>query len=268
MRGPHKWRLKSGMRIHYIRHGKYILTAVIAVVAVMAIYTLGSLSRQYGEAVNAVAPKLPIYCTDDDTMRVGLTINCAWGAEDIPEILDILDRAEIQATFFVLGVWAEKNPEMLKQIYERGHEIGNHSYSHKLPSKSTAKQLGEEIDKCNDAVESILGIRPNLYRAPSGDHTDTLLDLVESKGMYAIKWSVDSIDWRDDMTASDIISRVTGRTTSGSILLFHNDTKHTVSVLPEIISHLQGEGYRFVKISELIYKDHYRIDNQGMQCGQ
>ena len=83
--------------------------------------------------------------------------------------------------------------------------------------------------------------------------------------MYNIKWSVDSIDWKDTMTYDNILNRVIGRTQSGSILLFHNDTKHTAKVLPEIISSLQKQDYKFVKVSELIYMTDYYIDNTGMQ---
>ena len=94
------------------------------------------------------------------------------------------------------------------------------------------------------------------------------MTLTQRKGLYTIKWTVDSIDWKDSMTAQNIIDRVTGRTRSGSILLFHNDTKHTKDVLPVIIKHLKNEGYDFVKVSELIYKTDYYIDHQGIQRGK
>ncbi len=114
-------------------------------------------------------------------------------------------------------------------------------------------------------MEAVLGIRPELYRAPSGDITDTVMELAENRGMYNIKWSVDSIDWRKDMTKENILNRVLGRTESGSILLFHNDTQYTKDILPEIIDRLQKEDYKFVKVSSLIYKTDFYIDNTGKQ---
>lgn len=91
------------------------------------------------------------------------------------------------------------------------------------------------------------------------------MELAENRGMYNIKWSVDSIDWRKDMTKENILNRVLGRTESGSILLFHNDTQYTKDILPEIIDRLQKEDYKFVKVSSLIYKTDFYIDNAGKQ---
>jgi len=254
------------MRITYIRHAKrkfVVLSLLILIVVIMGMLHISDSVAQ--NVLNLSSAKLPIYCTDNENREIALTINCAWGADDIEEILDTLDFYKVKASFFVLGTWAEKNPKELKMIYDRGHEIGNHSYSHKLPSKSSKTRLAEEIDKCNDAVEKVIGIKPQLYRAPSGDITETVLELTDERGMYNIKWSVDSIDWRDDMTYDNIKNRVIGRTKSGSILLFHNDTKHTAKVLPEIIDTLLKQDYKFVKVSELIYKDDFYIDSNGIQ---
>ena len=254
------------MKITYIKHIRikiFILSLLILLACIMGIYGISDTIAQ--SVSKSSSSKLPIYCTDNDSREIALTINCAWGAEDIYEILETLDKYDVKATFFVLGTWAEANPKELLAIYEHGHEIGNHSYSHKLPSKSTEKQLADEIDKCNDIVEQIIGHRPVLYRAPSGDITETVIDLTEARGMFNIKWSVDSIDWRKDMTYDNILNRVLGRTESGSILLFHNDTQHTAKVLPEIISSLQKQDYKFVKVSELIYTSDFYIDSTGKQ---
>lgn len=224
-----------------------------------------------GEKIGAVltsasADKIPVYAVDNDgSGDISLTINCAWGAEDIPEILNILDKYNVKCTFFVLGVWAEQNPEAMKMIADKGHEIGNHSYSHKLPSKSSNTQIKEEIVKCNEAVAAQTGVNPLLYRAPSGDYNNSAVELAEAQGMTTVQWSVDSLDWMDDKSAEDIISRVTGKTTSGSILLFHNDTQYTVKVLPQIIEHLQNEKYTFVTVSDLLLPEGSYVDKQGVQ---
>lgn len=208
---------------------------------------------------------LPIYGTDDDTMRVSLTINCAWGAQDIPDILAILERYHVRATFFVVGTWAEKYPETVQSIYNAGHEIGNHSYSHRLPSQSTIAQLQTEIERCNDVIEEITGEKPILYRAPSGDYTKEVVELANQLGMAAIKWTADSVDWKKDVSKQELINRILNRASSGGILLFHNDTQHTVSALPEILEQLINRGFQFVPVSELIYQDNYEINAQGIQ---
>lgn len=256
------------MKVTYIRHGKIKLIIFAVLLALLAGFALHGAGRSAAQNVSkAASAKLPIYCTDNENREIALTINCAWDAADIGDILDTLDQYGVKASFFVVGTWAEQYPEELKMIYERGHEIGNHSYSHKLPSKSTETQLAEEIDQCNAVVEKIIGIKPELYRAPSGDITDTVLELAEKRGMYNIKWSVDSIDWRKDMTKENILNRVLGRTVSGSILLFHNGTQYTKDILPVVIERLQKQDYHFVTVSSLIYKSDYYIDSTGKQCG-
>ena len=240
-----------------------MIPVVILVLTGILIYVAGSAAEDIGAALETNT--LPIYGTDEQNMRIALTINCAWGADDIPGILSTLEEHNVRATFFLLGVWAEKNPEMVKLIYEKGHEIGNHSYSHKLPSKSTAAQMEEEIDRCNEAISSIIGVKPTFYRAPSGDYNDKVLELAHDRGMTSIQWSVDSLDWMDDKSARDIVNRVTGKARPGSIILFHNDTKHTAEVLPEIITHLQNENYEFVSVGDLLIKGDWYIDSNGIQ---
>ena len=246
-----------------VRVKRFLIPVMILVLAGILVYAAESAVGDIGAAMETNT--LPIYGTDEENMRISLTINCAWGAEDIPEILSTLEEYQVHATFFVLGIWAEKYPEAVKLIYEKGHEIGNHSYSHKLPSKSTPAQMAAEIDRCNEAVSDVLGIKPAFYRAPSGDYNDKVLELAHDRGMISVQWSVDSLDWMSDKSAQDIINRVTGKTQPGSILLFHNDTKHTAEVLPEIIFHLQQEGYTFVPVGELLIKDNWYIDSNGIQ---
>ena len=243
----------------------FIIPVMGILLAGILFYAVFSAASRVQEAAASVR-KLPIYSVDNDNSKqIALTVNCAWGAEDIPQILDIFDQYNIKCTFFVLGVWAEQNPEALKQMTARGHEIANHSYSHKLPSKSSAAQIEEEIVKCNEAVSKIIGTTPTFYRAPSGDYNDTALTLAEKQGMTSIQWSVDSLDWMKDKSQSDIVNRVTGNVFSGSIILFHNDTNYTVAALPEIIQHLQSEGYRFVTVGDLLLQGDTVIDNNGVQ---
>ncbi len=243
----------------------FLIPVIFVLLAGILFYAIFSAAGQLQETA-ASGKALPIYSVDNDNnKKIALTINCAWGAEDIPEILDILDRHSIKCTFFVLGVWAEKNPEALKQMAAAGHEIANHSYSHKLPSKSSDDQIWEEIEKCNQAISKITGTKPMFYRAPSGDYNDTALRMAEEQGMVSIQWSVDSLDWMKNKSKADIINRVTGNISSGSIVLFHNDTDYTVQALPEIIGHLQEEGYQFVTVGDLLLKGSWYVDHNGVQ---
>lgn len=211
--------------------------------------------------------KLPIYRVKlpANDMRIAITFDCAWGAQDIPELLNILETYDAEATFFVLGTWAEKNPEIMAAIVEAGHEVANHSYAHKTPTKLDKEGLTEEIVKCNEAIYAATGVNATLYRAPSGDYNDLVVKTAEELGFSMIQWDVDSIDWKKEMSKEAIYERVVKRTTAGSILLFHNDTQHTVAVLPDILQTLTEKGYESVTVSQLIYKDGYKIDATGEQ---
>lgn len=255
------------MNIYIIPRGKRKLTVLVLMIALVLFgcgFMIG-MGRDSAQTDLSAGRILPIYGTDDEDMRVSLTINCAWGAQDIPDFLEVLKKYNVRATFFVVGTWAEKNPEMVKKIYDAGHEIGNHSYSHRLPSQSTVEQLEQEIQRCNEIVKEITGEKPTLYRAPSGDYTEDVIRLANRLGMASIKWTADSVDWKKDVSKQELINRILNKSQSGGILLFHNDTQHTLSALPEILEQLLTRGFRFVPVSELIYQDNYEINAQGIQ---
>ena len=133
-------------------------------------------------------------------------------------------------------------------------------------TRLSAEQMKNELDCCNTKIEKITGVRPTLLRPPYGDYNDTVISAAEEMNMFAIQWSVDSLDWKDSATADSIFKRVTSKVTNGSIVLFHNDAEHTPEALPAILKELKAQGYEFVFISDLILKENYTIDHSGMQC--
>lgn len=133
-------------------------------------------------------------------------------------------------------------------------------------TKLSAGQISSEISCCNEKIQKITGVCPSLLRPPYGDYNNCVVETVESMKMYTIQWSVDSLDWKDNATPDSIYRRVTSKVTNGSIVLFHNDAKHTPEALPRILKDLKEQGYEFVFISDLIYKENYTIDHAGMQC--
>ena len=122
----------------------------------------------------------------------------------------------------------------------------------------------EQINECNNKIKKITGVSPILFRPPYGDYNNSLVEAVKSSNMYCIQWDVDSLDWKNP-APKDMIARVTSKVKPGSIVLFHNGAKNTPEALPKIIETLQSQGYQIVPVSQLIYKDGYKIDNAGMQ---
>lgn len=252
------------MNIVYIKFRKIprniILTFIIICVLFIAVgYT--------ATAVDVFNPArhLPIYSVETAQNTVSITFDCAWGAGDIPAILETLRKENIKASFFMVGLWAEKFPDAVKAIANDGHDIANHGYSHLRMSTIGKERCIDEINRCNQKLEEISGKKVVLFRPPYGDYNNTVVDTSNELGVFPIQWNVDSLDWKKEMSKEAIMDRILKRTKPGSIILFHNDTQYTSELLPQIISGLKEKGMQFAPVSELIMKDNYYIDDQGRQ---
>ncbi len=244
---------------------KTIITCVSAFVALAILVPLTVYSGSYAVYVGKTTRKLPIYNVDREDNLVALSFDASWGCESTEKILAILKDYNVKANFFVVSLWAEKYPELLKKISDSGvFEIGLHSATHPHMSKLGKSQMREEISSNMATVERIIGIKPTLFRAPFGEYSDSVIETASELGLYTIQWDVDSLDWKG-ISASEIANRVIGRAKSGSIVLMHNDGKHTAEALPLIIEGLVNKGLKFVTISDLIYHDEFTIDHTGKQ---
>ncbi len=210
---------------------------------------------------------IPIYSVKREDNAISITFDCAWGADDIENIVSVLNKHNCKATFFVLGTWAESYPDAVKMLYENGHEIANHSYNHDYYTKLTPEEMQSDIKRCNEIIKAITNEAPKLFRAPSGDYNNSVIKTVWDANMEYIQWSVDSLDWKG-LNCDEMLERIIPKTKSGDILLFHNGTAHTSESLDKILTELKGKGFSFLKVSDLIYKDNYTIDHTGRQIKQ
>lgn len=225
----------------------------------------------YPAAVGAYAAQrqLPIYCVETDQKVLSLTFDAAWGNEDTQQLIDILGKYQIKATFFVVGDWVKKYPESVLALHEAGHEVMSHSNTHAHFNALSTDEIIADLNASNDKIEAVTGVRPVLFRPPYGEYDDHVIAAVRSLGMEPIQWDVDSLDWKE-IPASEITQRVVSRVQSGSIVLFHNAALHTPEALPAIIEALLQEGYQFVPVSQLIIPgtcgEDYQMDHTGKQC--
>ena len=218
--------------------------------------------------------KLPIYCVDLskktnlDTSKkyVSISFDAAWGDEDTIKILDILDKYNIKTTFFMTGGWVDSYPDKVLEIYNRGHDLGNHSQNHKEMSKLSVGEQKDEIMSVANKIKEITGYTSFLFRPPYGDYNSTLIDTVYGCNFYPIEWDVDSLDWKDYGT-ENIIKTVTTHKAlkNGSIILMHNGAKYTAEALESVITGLQSQGYEIVPISQLINTENFHMDGTGLQ---
>ena len=207
---------------------------------------------------------LPIYSVQTEEKKVAISFDCAWGVDYTDKILQALDDYGVKCTFFAVEFWVEKYPEYVKKIVERGHEIGTHSKTHPHMSKLDRAGVLEELSSSVATIEALTNQKVTLFRPPFGEYDNKLINCAKSLGLYTIQWDVDSLDWKN-LSAAEITSRVLKKVKSGSIILCHNNGLHTYEALPGIFATLIGQGYRFVPIGDLIYRDGYDIDTTGEQ---
>ena len=246
---------------------KKFLSAMIGimmfVVAVLSVYKTGAYEVFSGYATR----KLPIYRVQTEDKKIAISFDCAWGVDYTDKLLSIMEEQKVKCTFFMVEFWTEKYPEYVKKISDAGHEIGTHSATHPHMSKLDETPIRKELSSSKLAIEKITGKKVEVFRPPYGDYDDLLIDTAFDMGLYTIQWDVDSLDWKN-LSAKEIISRVTSKVTSGSIVLFHNQGLHTAEALPSIIKSLKEKGYEFLPIGELIYRDGYRMGADGSQIKQ
>lgn len=167
----------------------------------------------------------------------------------------------------MVGEWIDKYPDEVKKIYEAGHEIGSHSNTHPHVNNLSSEKNLEEIKLSVSKIEKITGSQTKLYRTPYGEYNDTVIKTATENGYYPIQWDVDTLDY-EGKTGDEMWGRIKGKIKNGSIILSHNGTKHTAESLDMLIKNIKSKGFEIVKVSDLIYQDNYRIDNNGMQLKQ
>ena len=210
--------------------------------------------------------ELPIYSVKTEEKKISISFDAAWGAEDFPKIMEILDKHNVKTTFFMTGEWVEKYPECVKTLVEKGHDLGNHSATHPDMTKLSKEKQKEQILKVHNAVKELTGYEMELFRPPYGAYNNEVIRTCYEVGYYPIQWNVDSLDWKD-LSASEIINKVCNHKAlgNGAIILCHNGAKHTAEALDEMLTNLKKQGYKLVPISELIIRDNFHMDVTGCQ---
>lgn len=191
------------------------------------------------------------YKGTSEEKTIAFVCNIDWGNEYIQPMLEVFKKEDIHISFFPTGRWAENNPELVKEIYETGHEIGNHGYLHRDYSKLSYEENIEEISKAQDILKEITGQTPRLFGPPSGAYNEFTLKAAKDLNNRFILWSIDTIDWREDATPELITKRVSENAERSAIVLMH-PTENTLKALPEIIKYLFQNGYKIGTIGDVI----------------
>lgn len=248
-----------------------ICTYIVSILTVFLLFFVANTMKS--DNFNAIATSsndeklLPIYNVQTQDKKISLTMNCAWNADDVDKILEILNQNNVKITFFMVGDWIEKFPDSVKKIYESGNEIASHSDTHPHVNNLSYEENIEEIEKNNQKIEKITGQRTKIYRAPYGEYNDTVIKAANDKGYYTIQWDLDTLDYTG-ITGGEMWNRLEGKIKEGDIILSHNGTKHTADSLDMLIKNIKAKGLEVVKVSDLIYKENYNINSNGTQIKQ
>ncbi|MBQ4136898.1 MAG: polysaccharide deacetylase family protein [Clostridia bacterium] len=218
-----------------------ITSVIISLLSIMTVYAYDGEETVY-------------YCCNPTQKLVALTFDDGPHKYRTDEILDLLEKEDIKATFFVVGMMAKEYPDVIKRTLSLGHEIGNHTYNHsKLRTLGTEK-LKDELVKTEEILYEICEYRPKLFRPPEGWCSQSIAQAAHELDYDVILWNIDTLDWAHN-DSQKICKCITDTISPGSIILFHDYVSgdaSTLDALKQIIPELKSEGYRFVTVSQLI----------------
>ena len=194
-----------------------------------------------------VKPVNPKPATDK---KIALTFDDGPHPKVTRQILKTLEKYEAKATFFVVGQEVKEHPEILKAVYNAGHEIGNHTFNHEKLTTLSTKEIKQQIQATDTLIKSTIGQRATVFRPPYGSYDETITDQINVPNVL---WTIDTLDWKH-RDPEKTLQAVKERAKNGSIILMHDIHQATADALDEVLATLQKQGYEFVTVSELLGK--------------
>lgn len=188
---------------------------------------------------------------------VALTFDDGPDPQTTAAVLKSLEKHNVRATFFVVGSRAEKQPDMLKKMAQAGHEVSNHSYSHKSFNRKSGDEIRQEIKSTNQLIYKLTGQKSVLFRPPGGYLSNELIRLTQQEKVIIAYWSweTDSKDWKDGRSAGSISSHICQHIAPGQIIILHDgcsNSLQTAKAVDLLLTELKKQGYKFVTMSELM----------------
>jgi polysaccharide deacetylase family sporulation protein PdaB len=219
--------------------------------SIVGLLAIGTMYIQVSELINS--GPIAIAGTRTEEKVVALTFDHSWGNKFTPSILDTLQKNNLKVTFFIMGPWAEKYPDVAKRMVADGHEIASHGYRHENYGDRTPEWVRNDIQKSEEQIKAVTGFEPKLLRPPNGHYSQTSLKVTEELGYKTIIWNIDSLDWKNP-GRDVIVERVVKRLKPGGIILLHaSDTPvQTAEALPILLAKIQEAGYKVVTVGDLL----------------
>lgn len=195
------------------------------------------------------------YAEDTDEKVLYLTFDAGYENGNTPAILEALKKHNVSATFFVVGTYLDDNADLIKQMAEEGHTVGNHTWHHKDMSQiSTAETFAEEMEYVETKYEEITG-QPmtKYYRPPQGKYSESNLKMAQEMGYKTFFWSLAYVDWyQDDQpTHEEAFDKLLSRIHPGAIVLLHSTSSTNAEILDELLTKWEEMGYTFKSLDQL-----------------
>lgn len=232
---------------------------IIAIILIVLGVGVAAFSVFFDQAI--IVRKGTFYRAEVSEKVVALTFDDGPSPEWTPKILDELKKVGVKATFFMIGKYVEKYPQIARRVAEEGHDIGNHSYDHKVLIYYRMKTLEREINEAEKVIKDVTGVETHYFRPPKAWLTYQEKEKIKEMGYEVILWTLNSKDW---VTFDDkyIVRFLVHNVEPGDIILFHDgggvfsteggNRRETVKAIPLLVEKLREKGYRFVTITELL----------------
>ena len=235
---------------------------IIIIAAALLVFAISIFAIFYDEAV--LVRKGTFYAGNSKEKLVALTFDDGPSLDWTPKILDALKRADIKATFFMLGAHVKKYPDIARLVVRQGHEVENHSYSHHVLLYYKPEELKKEIKDNEQIIREITGITTRYFRPPKAWVTKKEKKIINDMGYKIVLWSLNSKDWVrfDDKY---VVRYIVKNIRPGDILLFHDsggvmgteggNREETVKTIPRLVKKLHQMGYKFVTVEEMFEQE-------------
>ena len=183
-----------------------------------------------------------------------LTFDAGYENGCTAQILDVLQKHQVSAAFFLVGNYMEKNADLVRRMVQEGHIVGNHTMHHKDMSKLTGEAFRDELTQLERLYRDITGkALPKFYRPPQGNYTLDNLEEAKNCGYRTVFWSLAYADWDNEHqpTAEQAFSKLLSRTHNGAVILLHSTSKTNAAILDQLLTEWKDMGYRFASLEEL-----------------
>jgi peptidoglycan-N-acetylglucosamine deacetylase len=227
-----------------------LVSAGVAVAGALGYQSMAPTGQWFGRAFHG-QPR--------GSKQIALTFDDGPNDPHTLKLLDVLAKHNARATFFLIGRYVHQRPDIVREIAQQGHVIGNHTFTHPLLIFQHGAGIRKEIQQCRDAITDAVGEHSNLFRPPWGGRRPAVFRVVRQLGLEPIMWNVTGYDWNPP-SAEYIEKKVASRIRGGDVVLLHDgghkafgaDRSKTVEVVDRLIARYKAKVHRFVTIPEMM----------------